>query len=565
MSAANSDTEKKKGGRALLVTTIVLCVTLAAACALCAAVCYAAESDETIRKNVRVMDLELGGMTEREAKDHLLAQLPTLLAENGLRVTRNGEEVAFFPLASLGAEMDAPRIAATAYSAGRTGGSALNALRYVETLVGLRTYRINVHWTCDEQALAEAAASVAADIDCEAVDFSWEVGEDCVLITRAADGAAVRQEELLYLLRKALQSVDLEAVECPVDTLAAQRGTAQQVHDAVCGALVEPSFDKENQQVIGGRAGVSFDAAAAQSALDAAADGETIRVAAVVEQPQHTAEEYEALLFRDELSSYSTWVSGASGRKENVRISAAYCNGHILNPGESLDYLALVGPCTAANGYKLAPVYINGKTVDDIGGGVCQTASTLYAAALHANLAILQRVNHGFASSYIPLGLDATVSNGGPVFEFQNDTAYPIRIDTLYENNKLTVVIRGTKLDDTYVKMVTEVLSSTPYEVETVETTDLAPGETREEQSPYTGYDTRTYRNVYAGDGTLISQTFESRSIYRKRNQILLVGVDPAAQEEAAADAPAVAPPPEDVAFSRISTRVAAASPTLMV
>lgn len=545
MSAAKNEAAKKGGKRAVLVTVIVLCVLLAAACALCAAACYMADTDETIRRNVRVMDIALDGMTEREAKEHLTRELPAILAENGLRVMRNGEQIAFFSLASLGAQMDVPRIAATAYSAGRTSSSALNGLRYVETLLGLRTYRINVHWSCDEEALADAAASVAEKVNCEAVDFSWEIGEDCVFITRAADGASVRQEELLYLLRKALQSIDLDSVECPVNTLAAARGTAQQVHDAVCGELVEPSFDKETQQVIGGRAGVAFDVAAAQSALDAAKDGETIRVAAEVNMPQHTAEEYEALLFRDELSSYSTLVSGTSGRRENVRISAAYCNGQILNPGESLDYLALVGPCTVANGYYLAPVYVGGKTVDGIGGGVCQTASTLYAAALHANLAILQRVNHGFASSYIPLGLDATVSDGGPVFEFQNNTDYPIRIDTLYEKNKLTVVIRGTKLDDTYVKMVTEVLSSTPYEVEKIETTDLAPGETKEEQSPYTGYDTRTYRNVYAGDGTLISQTFESRSIYRARNQILLVGVDPAAQE-GAADIPAVAPPPTE-------------------
>lgn len=546
MSAAKSDVEKKKGGRALLVVTIVVCVLLAAVCALCAAACYVADSDETVRRNVRVMDLELGGMSEREAKEHIIAELPRILSENGLHVMRNGEEIAFFSLASLGAQMDAPRIAATAYSAGRTSNSALNGLRYIETLLGLRTYRINVHWTCDENALADAAAAVTAAVNCDAVDFSWELGEDCVFITRAADGAAVRQEELLYLLRKALQSVDLESVECPIDILAAKRGTAQQVHDAVCGELTEPSFDKETQQVVGGRAGVAFDASAAQGALDAAKDGETIRVAATVEQPQHTAEEYEALLFRDELSSYSTWVSGASGRKENVRLSAAYCNGYILNPGESLDYLALIGPCTAANGYFLAPVYINGKTVDGVGGGVCQTASTLYAAVLYANLAVLKRVNHGFASTYIPLGLDATVSDGGPAFEFQNNRPYPIRIDTLYENSKLTVVIRGTKTDDTYVKMVTEVLSSTPYSVETIETTDLAPGETKEEQSPYTGYDTRTYRNVYAGDGTLISQTFESRSIYRARNQIMLVGVDPAAQG-GAVDAPAAQPPAAEI------------------
>ena len=238
----------------------------------------------------------------------------------------------------------------------------------------------------------------------------------------------------------------------------------------------------------------------------------------------------------------------------------------MLNSGEEFNYYKLTGPFSASNGYKSAPGYQNGKTVEMDGGGACQCSSTTYAAALLANLEIVARTAHGFASDYIGLGLDATVSGGGPEFIFRNNTAYPIKVQTNYSaDNRLTVNIYGTKTDDTTVKMRVEQLSSTPYEEEVIESPDLAPGERRVEQTPYTGHVVNTYRQIYDGNGKLISETFEARSNYKKRNRIVLVGpqvdsgetvaeVEPSPEapdgtQTDAAPAPVVepAPPPSDL------------------
>ena len=199
-----------------------------------------------------------------------------------------------------------------------------------------------------------------------------------------------------------------------------------------------------------------------------------------------------------------------------------------MNAGETMKYGPLVTPFTAANGYSPAPGYLQGKTVDMVGGGACQASSTLYAAALYANLEIVQRTNHGFASDYIGLGLDATVAEGGPEFEFRNNTDYPIKVCAAYttsgSKNYLKITILGTKVDDSYVKIKTEVLETIPFTEEIVETDELAPGERKVEQTAYTGYKVKTYRNVYSGDGKLISSTFEASSNYKARNRIVLVG-----------------------------------------
>lgn len=288
-------------------------------------------------------------------------------------------------------------------------------------------------------------------------------------------------------------------------------------------------YDKETGAVTPGHAGVEFTLSDLESAYNAAAAGETVELSnATVETPDVTAEQLQKVLFRDVLSTYTTKVGGASGRRANVKLTASRITGYVLNSGETMKYGPLVTPFTAANGYSTAPGYLQGKTVDMVGGGACQASSTLYAAALYANLEIVQRTNHGFASDYIGLGLDATVAQGGPEFEFRNNTMYPIKVIAEYYTSGgkdfLKVTLRGTKVDDSYVKIKTEVLETIPFTEEIVETDELAPGERKVEQTAYTGYKVKTYRNVYSGDGKLISSTFEASSNYKARNRIVLVG-----------------------------------------
>ena len=117
--------------------------------------------------------------------------------------------------------------------------------------------------------------------------------------------------------------------------------------------------------------------------------------------------------------------------------------------------------------------------------------------------------------------MDATVSWGGPDYKFTNNTDYPIKIETVYEKGYLTVRILGTNLDGTYVKMTYEQLSSTPFEVVYEDDPALAPGEEVVKVTPYTGYKGRTYRSVYAADGTLISREYEDTSDYKVRNRVM--------------------------------------------
>ena len=309
-------------------------------------------------------------------------------------------------------------------------------------------------------------------------------------------------------------------------------------------------YDKAAGEVVEGRAGIAVDVEALEAALGAVEPGTPLRFQVTLREPELTGEALRAALFRDVLGTCTTPVTGSAERLTNVRLSAAAVDGTVLNPGEILDYNAVVGERTAEKGYGAAPAYVNGETVSEIGGGVCQTSSTLYLAAVRSDLAVTERVNHRYVSGYIPLGMDAAVSWGGPELRLQNDTAYPVRVQAAMEGGELTVTILGTKLDQARVEVTYEILATVPYGTEYRETDALPAGQRQVQRSGITGYTVQTYRSVYDAEGNLLRSAPEAKSVYQSRDALVLVGTKrPEAAESAspgaAAEADQEAPDPE--------------------
>ena len=537
---------KKGGGKGLLIAGIAVGVLAAAYLGLCAW----ARFDTKIAPNTIFAGVNYGRLTRAQAETQLQERIDRAREAAVSFVLPDGTEIADVALGSISVDVDVQDIVGSISAKGYHGFLAGGAY-YVKALVG-GGMTVSDH-SCDE-AFAVPAREVCAALESEPVEFSIGLTpESEVSVTKPMDGrklAEGAEEAVTALLRDAyfgggetteyiLEPVSEDNADGAYEVVPAQAVDLAAEREKLVGGKVNASYDIENGTIVPSRVGVSFTLAELQSAYDAAKPGETFTVAAAVEQPEVTTGALEAGLFRDELSSYTTRVGGAPGRHKNVQLTAERINGYILNAGDTMKYGPLVTPFTAENGYYAAPGYLNGKTVDMIGGGACQASSTLYAAVLYANLEIVQRVNHGYASDYIGLGLDATVASGGPEFEFRNNTLYPVKVQAEFftkgGKDYIKVTLLGTKTDDHYVKMVTEVLSTTPYEEEIVETDTLAPGERRVEQTAYTGYVVKTYRNVYAGDGTLLSSTYEATSRYKSRNRIVLVGkaAEPAGETSA--------------------------------
>ncbi|QCJ42239.1 hypothetical protein FAY30_10160 [Bacillus sp. S3] len=153
------------------------------------------------------------------------------------------------------------------------------------------------------------------------------------------------------------------------------------------------------------------------------------------------------------IASYTTYFStGAAGRNKNISLSAEAINNVIVGTGDSFSFNSTVGPSDAEHGYQPAKEIIDGKLVDGIGGGICQTSSTLYNAIDQVAVSYIEKHNHSLHVGYVPTGRDATVSYGGKDFRFKNTTGVPVILKAIVKNGSLTVEVRTSKNNQSLIK-----------------------------------------------------------------------------------------------------------------
>ena len=177
----------------------------------------------------------------------------------------------------------------------------------------------------------------------------------------------------------------------------------------------------------------------------AAKAGHVAHVELGARQPDLTTAKAKALGIRQKLTSFTTDMGvSSSNRIHNVHLMADYIDGTLIRPGETFSFNEVVGPRTSERGFLEGQMIIGSLVLPSIGGGVCQTATTLFNDAFELGLPILERTNHNLYLSHYPLGRDATVSWGGPDFKFKNDLKHGILIKTSYTDSTLTFTFYGT-------------------------------------------------------------------------------------------------------------------------
>ena len=515
---AQDGSAPRKSRRGLIAVSAVLAALIVVYLALCV---WVSASGSTLPRTTAA-GLDVSGLTREQLQSELETGLTALYEGQSLRFTVEGVDGTYEIDGSV-VSPDVPAAADGAWTL-RQGGFLSGGWRLLRALALGNRVEVPVSFTSQGEAEVDALLSgLESELGGQVLETTWEVSGDALVFHmgepgRAFDMAAVKADILDRFARQDFSDFQISPAitdPAPVD--------AQAIHTQLYALAQNATLDRETYEVVPSVTGIDFEPSAVQEALEGAQWGEELSVPITVTEPTVTTEALQESLFRDVLGEATTNVSGSSNRKSNVKLSASVCNGIILLPGDVFSYNDTTGSRTADKGYLPAPSYVGGKSTDEIGGGICQTSSTIYYAALLSNLKIVERANHMYDTGYIPLGMDATVWYGSTDFRFENDTDYPIKLVTSYQNSRLTVQIYGTKVDDTYVKMTNKVLSSTPWETEYKVDPSLPAGSTKTEQTPYTGYVAEAYRNIYSGDGELISSTLESKNTYRSRNKIVLV------------------------------------------
>ncbi len=171
------------------------------------------------------------------------------------------------------------------------------------------------------------------------------------------------------------------------------------------------------------------------------------RLVKLVSRPEEPAvREADARRVNARLASFTTRFNpGDANRTQNLRLAAKALDGTVVPARGVFSYNDVVGPRSTELGYRVAKIFLKGKILDGVGGGVCQVATTVYNAARDSRMPILERARHSRPVTYAPPGRDATVSFGGVDLKFRNATDAPILIQTRVLGGSLTVSLYGNR------------------------------------------------------------------------------------------------------------------------
>lgn len=495
---AEKPAEKKKSGGKNAILIVALVLVLIAASAVAGGVLVG--KTDTIHPNVTLGGVNIGGMSVEEASAAL--DKSGWDADDDRTVTVKLPAGHSFSVSArdAGLSKNSAEAAQAAYDYGHSGDIFSDLAAYLKCCAG-KADQTEIFSKVNEKALREKIGEALSELD-EILSRGYSVDTEAgtLKLIKGADKVVVDGDSIYTMVLDAFSQGKSE-VEYKIKTEAeAEPADFDKIHEEIFAEAVSAEYDPETQKATASVVGVDFDVDKAQKVWNAAEIGELVSIELTITQPKYTTEQLDEMLFADVLGEQTTaYRSSGSNRVTNVQLAADKINGVILNPGEEFSYNDVVGKRTKEAGFKPAGAYAGGQVVQEYGGGICQVSSTLYCACLYANLKISARDNHCFAVGYVPDGLDATVSWGGPEYKFVNNRDLPIKIVCTYTDDKtITVKILGSDVDGSYVKMET----SSGYRYHS-EYPDVAIG----------SY-TYSYRCVYDKDGNLLSRNKEAYSVY---------------------------------------------------
>ena len=400
-----------------------------------------------------------------------------------------------------------PRRAALLLSFGLLASSPALA----QTLLAVSVAGVAVDPDADVMSRARALAQAYAD---EAIVVALPEGERT--LTRGALGMSVDEPALRRWLVESADPLSplrayaedhhdgpLAELALPLPTsldVARARTTLEELRREVDQPAIDAQIDPSTGTVAPEQEGRTLDVWASLDALYAANDPTTRRVelAVVRQAPRRRAAQLQGLQADHVLGHFSTPYNAAevaADRTHNLRVVAEHIDGLVLMPGEVFDFNEVVGERSLANGFRPATVIAAGELVDGVGGGACQIAGTLHAAAFFAGLEIVERSPHSRPSFYIKLGLDAAVSYPNINFRFRNDRDFPVLVRTWVEGGEARAEIRGLPQEQlvSYVRRVERFI---PFEERTREDDSLPTGVRVLAQRGVAGFELTRYRVV---------------------------------------------------------------------
>jgi vancomycin resistance protein YoaR len=353
-------------------------------------------------------------------------------------------------------------------------------------------------------------------VEASAADLGGQVDEDA--LARALD-AVGRRGDLATRLDDALEArrgaFDVPVrVDLPVEPLA---GRLERMKDERDTPPVAARLDFVRHAATPHAPGRYLDVyAAAEAVARAVSDPQgpsTVEVPVFELAPSASSDVVASIDTSKVVSRFETrfgFLGDQVGRAQNIRRAAEQMDGVVLMPGEVVSFNANVGARIVENGFAEAPEIYKGELRPGIGGGTCQVAGTLHAAAYLGGIDIVERASHSRPSGYIRMGLDATVVYPTVDLKLRNPYDFPIVLHAALDRGTLSFELEGARRPAT-VTFDTETVGTADYKRKVEELAALPEGKVVLKQHGIRGYSIKKTRTIHlAGGGDRVEVTTDT-------------------------------------------------------
>lgn len=413
-----------------------------------------------IISNIFIQTYDVSNLTQEEAIKKINNIITSQIPEE-LTLKHNDYETSI-STKKLNIQFDTTNAVNNAYKVGRTGNLLQNDLTILQTKFQKKQFTLNL--TLDIESLKKQLQDISGKLPDKVKESSYYIEGSNLILTKGETGAVVDVDKTASEIIEQIQNLNVKnnTIEIATEEKSPSALDIDSIHSELYSEAKDAYFTQNPYSIYPSENGVDF----AISINDAKAmlqeDKDEYSIPLKVLYPSVTTNMLGTEAFPNLLSQYSTSYSTRNQKRTtNLRLAANKINGTVLMPGETFSYNKVVGERTIAAGYQEAPIYVSGKVVDGLGGGICQITTTLYNAVVYANLEIVERSNHQFVPSYAPASRDATVVYGSIDFKFKNNRNYPIKILCSVQNGIANFQIYGLKTDNDYEVVISNRVTGT--------------------------------------------------------------------------------------------------------
>ncbi len=402
---------------------------------------YAANYDK-VYPNTYIEGIDVSGLTYDEVKEKINATAQDTVIPKEIEFSIGGD-VLSISSEDIDLRPDTEKTAKAVMGERNKKGFFSRAFDYTSSFTDEKKFYITFSY--DEKKLNKAISEFAEPYETQPVDAGYKIEGNTLIITKAQPGKKVSKKTLNEDLSKYIKN-PIEPITLKLEIKKEKDFDLNKLYAEITSESKDAYYSRDNNGnviVVADKPQVTIDKDVLEKALNS--DEKVVRLDIKTIPAKVTQASLKEALFSGVMGSWTSNFSASNtSRTANVTLSAQRINGTVLLPGETFSYDKTVGPRTTQNGFKVAGVYINNKVEQGVGGGVCQTSSTLYSAVLYANLEIVSRTSHSLPVSYMPPGQDATIAEGSIDFKFKNNTKYPIKIAAAVNGGSITCDIIGT-------------------------------------------------------------------------------------------------------------------------